>query len=210
MTKIYKIQKPRFTLTIEQTSVEDRIFSLREKLCVETSERLRAALRRFASHVHVNEAGCWNWTSSQAGGKKFHYSIFRPTLEPGDRNQVYGHRFIFEVCFGVQLDEQVVRHSCDNSICVNPDHLVLGSHDDNMKDAVARDRTSHGTRNSSAKLTEQDVPKVLAMRESGMFHEDIADVFKVSRGAITRLLLGKSWVRVSGIQGEIRRNQRIA
>ena len=55
------------------------------------------------------------------------------------------------------LKGQVVRHTCDNRKCVNPEHLVIGTHQDNMDDMKKRNRAAKGLDNGSGKLTPEQV-----------------------------------------------------
>ena len=52
---------------------------------------------------------------------------------------------------------QLVRHTCDNPKCVNPEHLVIGTHQDNMDDRKKRNRTAKGLANGAGKLTPAQV-----------------------------------------------------
>ena len=54
----------------------------------------------------------------------------------------------------------VVRHTCDNKLCINPDHLVLGTHNDNVQDRVNRNRSAKGENNGRAKLTVEQVKEI--------------------------------------------------
>jgi hypothetical protein len=63
------------------------------------------------------------------------------------RRNVLLHRWVMEQFLGRKLEpNEVVRHKCDNPPCFLFDHLELGTHDDNMADAVARGRTNRGAR----------------------------------------------------------------
>lgn len=53
------------------------------------------------------------------------------------------------------LDGQVVRHTCDTPACVEPTHLLLGTHQDNMDDRAERGRAAKGEDNGRAKLTDE-------------------------------------------------------
>ena len=55
---------------------------------------------------------------------------------------------------------KVVRHKCDNPTCVNPLHLELGSHADNMADRAVRNRTAKGEAHGRAKLSEVDIKTI--------------------------------------------------
>src|SRR5690625_2112983 len=60
----------------------------------------------------------------------------------GHRTSV--HRFVYKQCFGDIPNGLMVRHKCDNKLCINPEHLILGTHQDNMNDAWERDRFAYG------------------------------------------------------------------
>jgi hypothetical protein len=75
------------------------------------------------------------------------------------------HRVSWEHHRGPVPDGLMVLHYCDNPPCVNPDHLFLGTHDENMKDCTEKRRTLHGERHNMAKLTWTDIR---AIREHGL------------------------------------------
>lgn len=92
----------------------------------------------------------------------------------------YAHRVVFSEVYGVSLDEMKhleVRHSCDNPRCLNPSHLSLGTHSENMADKKTRGRAK-GI-NSIVNLEESR-----RMREAGMTYQEIANRYGVSRQAI--------------------------
>lgn len=77
----------------------------------------------------VTSSGCYEWRGSRNDQS---YALF---------NNQRVHRLIYEIDRGVSLSGlDIVRHSCDNPPCVNPDHLLLGDHKDNMADMVERRR----------------------------------------------------------------------
>ncbi|KJK11726.1 hypothetical protein UB48_26925, partial [Pseudomonas sp. 2(2015)] len=78
---------------------------------------------------------CWDW---QAKSRIGDYGVF--TVRAGV--QRLAHRLSYEIHYGeAPPGRMVVRHRCDNPLCVNPDHLELGTHADNMRDKVRRGRT---------------------------------------------------------------------
>lgn len=95
-----------------------------------------------------------------------------------------------------QLVGKIVRHTCDNPPCVNPDHLLLGTHQDNMDDMKSRGRENHpgiyGEINPAAKLSDQ---QVIEIRESytGAIGEQrvLAKTYGVSTGLISMIINNK-------------------
>ena len=89
---------------------------------------------RFARMYSVNEAtGCWEWTGKIKEGR---YGV----IKVNRTNDAYAHRASWMIHFGEIPDGMCVCHKCDNTRCVNPDHLFLGSLADNVRDMVAKGR----------------------------------------------------------------------
>lgn len=88
--------------------------------------------------------GCWEWLGCKW---KSGYGYLRP-----NKQYISAHRY-FYVLYNADIPEGLdVLHRCDNPSCVNPEHLWLGTHSDNMKDAYAKGRrTSEGKHNGNYK-----------------------------------------------------------
>lgn len=104
-----------------------------------------AAVDWWLDKYRVNEAGCWLWI-----GYKNHKG-YGVTHQSGKTWQA--HRFSYLVHRGPFDLELFVLHSCDARACVNPDHLFLGTNDDNMKDMVRKGRQAKG-QNLSEKISD--------------------------------------------------------
>lgn len=122
-------------------------------------------------------------------------------MYPGNRKKTaLKHRVVLAQTLGVplsNLDGQVVRHKCDNPRCINPSHLELGGQLDNIKDMVARGRTSRREARYNAKLTEEQVSwikQVYKPRDKEFSQYALAKKLGVSRTTINNVLNGYAWV----------------
>lgn len=138
--------------------------------------------RLVARGWRVTADGCWEWL-----GENRHrdgYGVIK-------RNQknVKTHRIAYELWVGEIPDGQVVRHDCDNPICVNPGHLRLGTQADNIRDMVARGRQSSGRR-----FTPELVAEAKARyRAGGVTQLEVEQEFGMSAGMLSRMLSRKIW-----------------
>jgi hypothetical protein len=99
----------------------------------------------------------------------------------------FAHRVSYELYkFYQPTDADSVCHSCDNPSCVNPEHLFIGTHQDNMEDMVSKGRLVIG----SERVTEADVVVAISMREAGFKMKEIAAKLGVSESHASRLSRG--------------------
>ena len=89
--------------------------------------------------------------------------------------------------------DEFVLHKCDNPKCVNPAHLFVGTHLDNMRDQRAKDRHQHGENHQWAKLTAGDVVEIRRRRAKGETLASIADDYGVTFQNISKIAKGHSW-----------------
>lgn len=105
-----------------------------------------------------------------------------------------GHRLAAELAFGQIPLGQVVRHKCDNPGCVNPFHLELGTHQDNMDDRNKRGRQASGQRHANAKLTDEMVASIRQRLANGEKGRHIAKDYGVTESTVSTIKTGKHWV----------------
>lgn len=147
---------------------------------------------RFWSKVKIlGEDDCWEWQAyrCQATG----YGRVGNGLKPVKvRN---AHRISYELSVGPIQGGLVVRHTCDNRGCVNPKHLIVGTQQDNMNDAVERDRMSW---KHAAKVTKEDVVEIRHRRAAGEKVSDLASEYGVGEVQMSRICTGASWKHAGG------------
>src|SRR5208282_1306535 len=108
----------------------------------------------------------------------------------GRRTTVRAHRIAYEKAFGSFDPSLHVLHRCDNPACVNPNHLFLGTHADNMRDCALKGRSYGGPR----KLTIAEARKAWMLYWSfGMSQEKIAEFFDLHPSTISVLVNGLTW-----------------
>lgn len=155
-----------------------------------SGRRYPSAEERFWSKVRKSE-NCWEWTGRKDTGGYGTLSI--------DGRGVAAHRFSFELLNGPIPQGQghhgtCVCHSCDNRSCVNPAHLFLGTHTDNMRDAFAKERFDRkGVKHPRAKLTDNDIRSI---RVDGRLLREIADDYGIGTTQACAIRNRKAWIHV--------------
>lgn len=139
---------------------------------------------RFMAKVAIADDGCWNWT----GG-----CCLRGYGNYWDSGKTIGaHRFAAAAVFG-DLGEAFVMHLCDNRKCVNPDHLALGSHLDNMADMIRKGRHVYGERHHATKMTSEKVIKARIMAAQGVPVAEVARRFGIAKCPMQQIISGRTW-----------------
>lgn len=161
----------------------------------------RNLAHRFASKYRIDDAsGCWIWTAATT---RFGYGV----LQLGVKKQEKAHRVSWELFNGRIQDGLMIRHRCDTPNCVNPNHLQLGTHDDNMRDMVARGRSCARSKNPNCKLSEADVALVLCSQERA---PSLAAKFGVHPETIRRIRRNENWKRDVHAVREVHRRMTFA
>lgn len=142
------------------------------------------AVERFHKKYEISKSGCWIWTAgTRPNGKGVQY----PRHWTDDGRSTGAHRFSFQLAHGPIPQSMYVCHKCDTPLCVNPDHLFVGTHKDNMQDMVTKKRSFTGRgedKKGRAKLTNQQADQI---RKMDVSHSKIAAMFGVSQTTISRI-----------------------
>lgn len=142
---------------------------------------------RFESKIFHSPDGCWYWLGSlnDRGYGQFYMND----------KIVKAHRASYCLYKG-EIGEKFVLHSCDNRCCVNPNHLRLGTNDENMQDMVLRNRVSHGERHHSTIFIENEIRIIREAAYLGYTQASIARYFKCHSSAIHAIVNRKQWSRL--------------
>ena len=128
---------------------------------------------------------CWPWLGAKMCKKPYQHGKFRI-----GKRLVGAHRASWELHHGLIGAGLHVLHRCDNGLCVNPSHLFLGTHQDNMKDRDLKGRQARGRQVATCRLDEVAVD---AIRRSGLSQRKLAQLFGVTQQNICLILQRKTW-----------------
>lgn len=135
------------------------------------------------NRCRLAENDCWEWVGAKDTGG---YGLLHR-----NNKTMKAHRVSYEVYKGRIPKGLVVRHSCDNPACINPDHLDIGTVADNVRDRELRGRRDvKGEQIGTSKLTSEQVLNIKASSES---IDVLADKYGVHRSNISLIRAGKSW-----------------
>lgn len=112
------------------------------------------------------------------------------------RKVALAHRVAYVKAHGPIPDGLLVRHKCDNPPCVNPDHLIVGTHDDNMADMLSRERQARGEDKPNAVFTEGDVRQIALAAQSGETISSIAGRYSVPIPTVADIVYARCWRHV--------------
>lgn len=152
---------------------------------------------RFWTKVDKKEPNeCWNWMGSKMGRG---YGIFQLAT----KNPVYAHRFSYEIHHPLSLSivdiPYLIRHSCDNRLCVNPYHMCLGTDAENVRDRVERGRANsvQGERQGHSILTAEKVLEIRELWATGHYTlKELYETYNVSKSCIHSVVARKSWFHI--------------
>ena len=157
-------------------------------------------MKEFSDLYEISEDGCWLWKGKTMGNGR--YGRIQV-----DNLSVGAHRFSYQLHHGPIPEGMCVCHRCDVPMCVNPDHLFVGTIKENWQDMVDKGRSGidfkfkdeRGESNGHAKLSEDDVRSIRRMKTAGGTYQAIRQRFGIkSNGHVRNILTGKLWGHIQG------------
>jgi hypothetical protein len=145
-------------------------------------------------NIKINKkTKCWEWTGpyfSEKNGIKG-----RPRTNIKYCGQTRVSRLAYQEFIEPFNKELYVCHTCDNPKCVNPDHLFLGTPQDNSTDMINKRRSLQGEKHHKAKLKNEDV--IYILKNNNMPYEKLAKTFNVSKCTIRDIIKRRSWRHIN-------------
>lgn len=157
------------------------------------------AIERFMRKVAmVPIAGCWIWTSCSEKNSKFDYGTFYL-----GKKFIRAHLASWQLHYGPIPPGMKVCHQCDVPGCVNPDHLFLGTSQENMRDMVDKGRGRHfevaprGEAHHKTTLADTDVLQIRSIYAGGgVSQAQLGKQFGVSQSSILKIVRRQRWGHV--------------
>jgi len=128
---------------------------------------------------------CWLWAAStfSNGYGQFKY----------ENKNWKAHRLVYTLLVGPIPEDLMLLHRCDVRTCVNPAHLWVGTHQDNMDDCAAKGRRA-GEANPNSKLSARQVQEIRDLCNCGLFQrQEIAELYGISGVMVRYIRIGANW-----------------
>jgi HNH endonuclease len=149
--------------------------------------------RYIRERIVITDVDCWEWQLS-----KDQYGYGQLNKERGER---LAHRYSYRAFKGEISPGKVVRHTCDNPVCCNPKHLILGWQADNLKDSRDKGRAYSLTNEDRArgiaisaalrKIPPHIEEDVIQRFNRGEHREDIANHHGIHLSTTNRIIKRK-------------------
>lgn len=140
---------------------------------------------RLYNRCIETDGGCWEFTGAsdpRGYGRIFYKSYLW-----------LAHRVSWFITYGEIPVDICVCHKCDNPSCCNPEHLFLGTHQENEADKRAKGRIVRGEKQGGSKLTREQVQDIRSALDNGTQGSILADKYKVARATISKIKYNKRW-----------------
>ena len=135
---------------------------------------------RIILHSVKDKNGCWIWS------KMIYPNGYGRIYVQG--NYVLAHRASYEAFRGLIPKGKCVCHKCDNHLCINPNHLWIGTHEENMQDCRQKHRNVHGERSPECRLTDCQIEEMRSLWNESFSIERLKRIFNCSTTHIKEIV----------------------
>jgi hypothetical protein len=147
--------------------------------------------KKYPIDFVVDDNGCFNCTSHKAGKRGY------PRMRIGIK-EILVFRFVYGQMFEPLQEGDLIRHLCDNKLCINPEHLRKGTQKENMRDALRNGRLPLGSQRANAKLDELKASAIKTLLDASDFTcNELGLCFGVSDTTIEQIRDNKTWKHVT-------------
>lgn len=149
------------------------------------------AWEKFWSLIEKTDT-CWLWRGRQLEGYGSIYMMGKRRAP--HRLMMFWMNQLSDLSHRGDRSCGLVLHTCDNKLCVNPKHLYLGSHRENIKDAWDRGQLNRrvGGKSPCAKLSNEQANEIRAKRNE-VPRVKLAAMYNVSKSTVDLILAGKRY-----------------
>lgn len=127
-----------------------------------------------------NESGCFIWqgTKNSAGYGLIYFN----------KSQILVHRFLYQLLNpNTNITHKIILHTCDNLSCINPEHLKLGTQQDNIQDCSNKNRWG---KYRHSKLTEDQAKEI---KYSLLPNRIFIEKYKISKQLVSAIRKNLVW-----------------
>lgn len=159
---------------------------------------------RFLAKIQKTDS-CWIWIGNYINSG---YGIFWY-----NGKQTTAHRFSYTFYKGPIPTRMDVCHTCDNKKCVNPNHLFLGTHEENLKDMKKKGRSATGDKSGirkhpeiirrgenhiGAKANDKQVIEIRSLYDTGIIRNicELARKFQLGQTTVRHIVKRDTWTHI--------------
>ena len=136
------------------------------KIKVPIEDYKQQRLQEILTNTIVTSTGCMEWQGYIGTDGYGSVAILK--------KYKHAHLHVWEILHNELTQNIHVLHKCDNRKCINPEHLFLGTHQDNVKDMVSKGRQAVGGNHGKCKIHGEKKRQLIEMAKKGVLYKEIA------------------------------------